>query len=739
MCHVDHDIFSPDLNTGNTKGAAANLRSAIGSAVTKSAGYTNSDFDTTSGGICISCHSNELFKDTGNVRVKSEANSTKTPAITLKNFSSSSHEYAIASALRRDGTSFNANCSKCHNGRVGEAALFSSMTTAVHDSPSPRLYATLGLQDGDVNFCYRCHSTTANAIGGTKKPVNGYDYYRSAVMSAAAQDTYSTMKKGTGSGSSTQSSATLYMRNNITPAWWAVPSKPTAYILASGTYAGTTTFTQRPLDTTSGATQETRAQTTGSTATRYLRYLQFVTPTVASTYSIASGSTIQVKYRVGASAAAAVQTRIQIYKRTSAGVNTALNTAVQVDTASWPTTAANRTYNFVTNTAATLAAGDCLIVELEAVQTNTTSATATLYWGLYGTDTGSIVLPAAASFTTSAATVASGRHDVNNPAYAGLHRPSAADETFAYLSANKHVTCEDCHNPHQAKAGNPVLGSGTLANSLRGATGVTTPTWPAKWIAPAQSAYGTVPAAASAEWQICFKCHSGANSNVATWGGTGAAAWTDLGLEFNPNNGSRHPIATPLATTNRLTAARLSGGWAPGMVMNCSDCHATDSTASKGPHGSSVKWMLAGTNKAWPYTTTAGNGASTGTLFRLATYNTGAGTKNGLFCLNCHTIRPTTGGNSWHTHGDTTGGEHGSSTVMACSSCHIRVPHGGKISRLLQTLNTPARYKSDGNGAASSFDSWGPNTTGGIKGSAVSGSNFNSTCSEHNSGAGEAW
>lgn len=339
-----------------------------------------------------------------------------------------------------------------------------------------------------------------------------------------------------------------------------------------------------------------------------------------------------------------------------------------------------------------------------------------------------------------------GRHNVSS--YKGLHKDT---ETRADIAAAKHVECTDCHDPHLAKAGNHTAGSATLAGVLTGASGVGVTTWGANWAGVATGAYNpsttTAPLiTATAEWQVCFKCHSGANANATTWGGTGAAAFTDLALEFNPNNASGHPIVTGLnnypnsVAPKALTAARMKAPWTSvgTQVMTCSDCHSTDSTASKGPHGSSVKWMLAGTNKAWPYTTTAGNGASTGTLFRIATYNTGDGTANGLFCLNCHTIRPATGGNNWHINSNVTGGEHGGNAIMACVACHIRVPHGGKISRLLQTTNAPARYKSNGNGATSSYTQFGP-TTGTVKGSTVSSSNFNSSCGQHSGTGGEAW
>jgi predicted CxxxxCH...CXXCH cytochrome family protein len=352
------------------------------------------------------------------------------------------------------------------------------------------------------------------------------------------------------------------------------------------------------------------------------------------------------------------------------------------------------------------------------------------------------------------------RHKISK--YTGLHK---ANETLADLAANKHVECADCHSPHAAKFGNhsstrATTAKGargnTLAGVLTGASGVTVTAWGAAspttaWGLNAtsygQTATSTLPAA-TLEYQVCFKCHTKAMGatgwfkNMTSAGQMGGKnlTWTDLSVEFNPNNAARHPIGTALGVASQLTAARLSGGWTPGSVMTCSDCHSTDSTASKGPHGSAVKWMLAGTNKAWPYSTAAGNGGTAGTLYRIATYSTGAGTKDGLFCLNCHTIRPASGVNNWHSNSNVTAGQHGSNAIMACVSCHIRVPHGGKISRLLQTTNAPARYKSNANGASANFGGWGTSTVN-IKGSSFSSANFKSSCGEHSSGAsgGEAW
>ncbi len=332
-----------------------------------------------------------------------------------------------------------------------------------------------------------------------------------------------------------------------------------------------------------------------------------------------------------------------------------------------------------------------------------------------------------------------------------------------FALANKHTTakCFDCHGDennsldsmHSLRAGTQTAGSGVIATNLSNATGRSMTWSTSKW--SGASAVSTLASnTVTSEYQICFKCHAALgtgitpeiNNTSAPYTAGTAGALTNLALEFNPNNASGHPVVTGLnnypnsAAPKALTAGKMKAPWNVNLgtqVMTCSDCHATDSAASKGPHGSSVKWMLAGTNKAWPYTAAASNGTSSGTLFRVATYATGNGTKDGLFCLNCHTV---TASNNWHSNGDVTGGQHGSNAIMACASCHIRVPHGGKISRLLQTTNAPGRYRSSGSTATSSFDFWG-STASRIKGSTFSSSNFNSSCNQHNSGGvgGEAW
>ena len=315
--------------------------------------------------------------------------------------------------------------------------------------------------------------------------------------------------------------------------------------------------------------------------------------------------------------------------------------------------------------------------------------------------------------------------------YTGIHK---AGETLSDISDTKHIECTDCHNPHAAGNALHTPGSDTAATVLTTASplyGVTgadpdyATNTPNIWTAPAQGDYTLQ--TATKEYQICFKCHTGAVGNPATWSGTsGSTAWVDIGLEFNPYNKAGHPVvlelnnypnSVPLTrwptvykglwnvadTVPPASWDQLLDPWGTNFglqTMYCSDCH---TTSSNGPHGSSYKWMLSGTNKAWPFTTAAANGNSTGTFRKLDSlfswsplYQQGKGTDNGLFCWNCHPAERS--GNGAHQTGQHTG--------VYCVDCHVRVPHGSKVSRFIAAANfttyaassMPPRYTADGNG-----------------------------------------
>ena len=142
-------------------------------------------------------------------------------------------------------------------------------------------------------------------------------------------------------------------------------------------------------------------------------------------------------------------------------------------------------------------------------------------------------------------------------------------------------------------------------------------------------------------------------------------------------NKSGHPIVTGLDNypnsiavggKKGLLAAAMKAPWNVNLgqqTMSCTDCHSTDaaSPAAQGPHGSAAQFILRGTNaNNWPNVT----------LRNIST----------SWCMNCHN----NSGGQGHTAGDHSGAQ--------CYVCHIVIPHGGKVSRLIAVTagSLPARY-----------------------------------------------
>ena len=833
--------------------AATNLRNTINSATP-----TASSTDTA---LCISCHEQNLMtKDL--TRQKTDG-TTQTPRVDSLGFTGSAHDYLVDGAFGVNVVQV--NCVKCHNSDTATTIQTGTNKFALHSSADRRLRAPLGratlTDDDSASFCYRCHSaTTDTALTGTKKTVTANDWYgKVTTMPAGATGIFAQMQKGTAATTATtQAATTLYLRNTNTVNA-AEGNLPTAYVLASGTYTGTTTFSQYDMALAAGTTATTRTNTSGTTTARYLRFGQFVSPAVATSVTIPSGSVFQIKTRAQVSAAGDTESeRFQIWRRTAAGVNTALNTAVQQNATALTTTATNRTYNFTTNTAVTLAAGDSLVMEIETLHGSTTTSTVTENYGNFATDAASVVLPVSITFQATATAAASGRHDVG--AYTGKHKPNPAEEHLQYIAANKHVDCADCHDPHKSKRGNQgdagtatagvtgcanstttlcntaaawpvdawkgyyldtytistgaavsraqilsntatqltvataitapvpttvgyrismrsnsgavtaatantltdtqtavggtaakawatnafagwyvqiVYGVGIgqaaqilsntatqltingtwtttpttasrymitkLPNVMLGTSGVNVTAWgagtPTSWgeaktFNPAAGSTTALPDATT-QWQVCFKCHSSANTSLATWSST----YTDLAQDFDPRNRSYHPVLAPAATVTgvtgygntQLTAADFRNGWKPGDTMTCSDCHGNDDQAtgaSHGPHASAVKFILRGPNTRWPTRSDGVTRWMAGTTTGTNSHTDSLDTANGLFCLNCHstTLRSTP-----HTNQ--------SQHRVACTGCHLRLPHGGKVARLIRTTNTPAPYADTGTAA----------------------------------------
>ncbi|MDO8915018.1 MAG: hypothetical protein Q7W16_02905 [Coriobacteriia bacterium] len=724
-CHVDHDKFNA------TKAANLRATSASGTALASS-----SDFSTTSPyGVCANCHSVERARD--NANQKTETTSTRTPAILGAEYSVSAHQYVVTSTFGA-GNTFNANCVKCHNDEQTEAYQNSTYKFGLHWSWQRRILAAMGVTltepPHEEDNCYKCHSLAADGF----KANDNLDWYGIAAMSAASQNIYDLIQLGV--AGTTTSTNELYFRptTDVSPAEPMPNQHYTGDTFNGGTWVGRTMAPGA-----SSVANETKSQATNVNGTARWRMVTFTSPVVATPVSIGAG-TWTVNLMAGESSTSQnAYIRYFIYKWNAADTIGTSVVPVATGAAELPTTAAVQTLNLA-GSAVTLAAGDKVSIDLvlETRATSTNSYTGSFAWGSGAASR--LTMPTSVTFTWS--TPAAFTHKVES--YNGVHRPSPTDETQAQISANKHVECADCHDVHAARkvshtgggaTGNAIGTSSPLlgVSGQQFAKGTST-----NWSLTGSSFTWTT--AATTEYAICFKCHSSANSNYATWGGAGAASWTNQALEFNPSNRSFHPVVAALGSagsgSSALQAADMRiagtaangqayGGWTAvgAQTMYCSDCHAQSSIGSLGPHGSAVKWMLKGPNQAWPYTTAAGNGTSSGTYRQYSTRDNDLDSTNGLFCNNCHVLN----GNE-HTRN-----AHG----VACVNCHIRVPHGGKVSRLMNSgpqANVPARYEGDGNGTPASTSIIITSFTKAT--GTYSSSNCGVTgCSSHGSAASEAW
>ena len=156
----------------------------------------------------------------------------------------------------------------------------------------------------------------------------------------------------------------------------------------------------------------------------------------------------------------------------------------------------------------------------------------------------------------------------------------------------------------------------------------------------------------------------------------GIAASTDVAQDFSPMNLSGHPVVTGLnnypnsTAPKAMVAAQMKAPWNVNVgtqTMMCSDCHTSDAAtpAAQGPHGSASQFMLRGPNAAnWPNVILSSGFATS-------------------WCANCHN------NSAGEPH---TRDKH---SARRCYECHIVIPHGGKLSRLIadgNSPNMPSRY-----------------------------------------------
>jgi predicted CXXCH cytochrome family protein len=159
-------------------------------------------------------------------------------------------------------------------------------------------------------------------------------------------------------------------------------------------------------------------------------------------------------------------------------------------------------------------------------------------------------------------------------------RPGPIDPTKVVKSQSN---CNDCHGSHTMGVGS--ASAPNIPPNLGAVAGITLA--------------GALVPRAQFEYEVCFKCHSGATGGTSTLrppSVTRQVTQADVRLQFAPSAVSFHPVAAPGKNTDvpslipTLTATSM---------IYCADCHASDTasvpgTGVKGPHGSNVSPLLSG-------------------------------------------------------------------------------------------------------------------------------------------------
>jgi predicted CXXCH cytochrome family protein len=151
----------------------------------------------------------------------------------------------------------------------------------------------------------------------------------------------------------------------------------------------------------------------------------------------------------------------------------------------------------------------------------------------------------------------------------GIHDPREDPRTMA-----RHVTCVDCHNPHQLDGS--TASPPSVTGRLKGVSGV--------------NLGGQVIVESAFEYEVCFKCH-GLRDQTVPRRVVRQDNTRNVRLEFSPGNASFHPVP---GSGRNPTVSDLAGGLGPGSVIYCTDCHNTDGPRGlpRGPHGSRFEPIL---------------------------------------------------------------------------------------------------------------------------------------------------
>ncbi|MBL8761157.1 MAG: hypothetical protein JNL50_07630 [Phycisphaerae bacterium] len=139
-------------------------------------------------------------------------------------------------------------------------------------------------------------------------------------------------------------------------------------------------------------------------------------------------------------------------------------------------------------------------------------------------------------------------------------------------------SCTSCHDPHTMRRGTGARSTGTGPRTgslgrLGQISGV--------------NASGSPVRVATAEQEVCFKCH--ADGNTVPPIVPRKISNNNTRLQFSPGAVSMHPVGTPGRASQ---VPSLRPGWSASSTMRCGDCHGSDAGAPAGIHGSNNPGLL---------------------------------------------------------------------------------------------------------------------------------------------------
>lgn len=215
--------------------------------------------------------------------------------------------------------------------------------------------------------------------------------------------------------------------------------------------------------------------------------------------------------------------------------------------------------------------------------------------------------------------------------YTGTHTPNED----ASLPMNKHVACDDCHDPHQVTDRRAVAPGAN--GRLEGVSGV--------------SDAGKLLDTANFEYEVCLKCH--AVFPMTDPAVSRQIVQNDKSLQFSLDGPSFHPIQ---GIGVNLVVPSLMPDYTEQSIIYCTDCHANNSgpgaggDGPAGPHGSSYPYLLE-------------------REYVLLDGTNGADVVPYAMCYKCHNIQSILNDESFKSHD-----KHIRDEATSCSTCHD--PHG---------------------------------------------------------------